>query len=187
MKVDRASFADRARPSLRYDRRVRSRVPVVAFVVASGSAIGACTVVSGWSDLMGGAPPPRDGGAAQDADSRADDDAKRGGGSAVLCAAHHCSAGEGCCAYYDGGGRCSSATACDPGAALWVACTERRDCNGGVGAVCCLDDKSGVARCASACSAGELQLCARRDEQGCPAGMTCDSIGAPPALSVCRP
>lgn len=158
----------------------------MAGMLVAGCAA-ACTVLSGWSDLQDGPAPSRDAGGGGELDAGTAGSDGGGGGTAVLCAAHHCSAGQGCCAYYDGGGKCSSSTACDPGTALWVACTERRDCDGGVGAVCCLRSESGIARCAAACAAGELQLCAPRDDQACPSGTTCGSIGAPPALSVCQP
>jgi hypothetical protein len=157
----------------------RARAPIVAaFALVLPLASAACTVLSGWSDLQGGA---RDGGDAGALDAGAVDGraALDSGSCANACAPAACCRGLG-----------GTATTCEQtcgSGAVTLSCVDEKDC---AGAHCCQELQTSapagyVARCALSCSSGAQMLCDPLDPGACPGGTTCKPASLAPY--ACQP
>jgi hypothetical protein len=138
----------------------------------------ACSLVSGWSDLQGGATGGRkDGGAADGAGStdasipgEAGDDASAPSG--VRCGAGRCNAPEGCCyppPGFGGTAGCTDVGTCLGTNGAFLTCDGRASCPGAAPA-CCFDFGSFTAQCAAACIAGDETICNPSDVPACASG-----------------
>jgi hypothetical protein len=152
------------------------------FFLAIAGVVTGCSLVSGWSDLQGGAA---DGGARDarvDAARASDAAATDASASAVRCGAARCTGELVCCDTSAGTLACSTRALCD---GIILSCTERAGC--AANEVCCLDTSGFVAACSATCplSAGASALCIPDNPSGCFPGQSCVSISAT-QLSECQ-
>ncbi len=144
-----------------------------------------CTIVSGWSDLQGGAPPapttkPSNEAGAPDATPTADASTPH----SVTCGDAACASPNICCAMNDKLA-CTAKGAC---VGVEATCTTRADCDGAN--VCCFDGDFSSTSCTTSCDAdfAELVLCATSDKAACGVGQTCVPISTarPNGLHRCK-
>ena len=170
---------------------LRAQGPAIALI--AGLALPACSLVSGWSDLQGGATrtgdagkrledgapdlkdaPALDGPVAEGA-AAPDADAAPTVETGVSCGSTVCAGGQGCCVDISRSTRaCTTMQACPASTHAFLLCNDSRQCADRSPALpmCCLDDATFRSACAAGCVAGAV-LCRISDVNPCAAPAMC--------------
>jgi hypothetical protein len=168
--------------------RARRSMGALAITIAM-LACGACSLVSGWSDLQGGRPsddkpPTKDSGSSNEASPF--DGATSSGGD-VSCGAAKCPPPLGCCAGFDGNLACTTRESCDVNSGdRFLTCTSGATCPA-TAPLCCYDFAFEGSACLAGCAAGLQIMCDPSKSSACPAGQTCTGkTTGLSAFSACR-